>query len=155
MTNTPIPSLLSSESRGIEVISCAWLSVTPWTVAYKATLSIGFSRQAYWNGLPFPSPGDLPHPGIEPRSPALQAGRHFTIWATREALEVKRERMINRSKSIKTCLIHFIISIHRNPILFLYLTRKGSEETREEQDWDHPRVCCRREQHSHKEISFG
>ena len=45
---------------------------TPWTVAYQAA-SMGFSRQEYWSGLPFPSPGDLPNPGIEPGSPALQA----------------------------------------------------------------------------------
>ena len=46
---------------------------TPWTVAYQAPPSMGFPRQECWNGLPFPSPGDLPDPGIEPRSPALQA----------------------------------------------------------------------------------
>ena len=45
---------------------------TPWTVAYQAPLSMGFSRQEYWSGLPFPSPGDLPNPGIEPRSPACK-----------------------------------------------------------------------------------
>ena len=44
---------------------------TPWTVAYQAPLSIGFSRQEYWSGLPFPSPGDLRKPGIEPGSPEL------------------------------------------------------------------------------------
>ena len=43
----------------------------PGTVAYQAPLSMGFSRQQYWSGLPFPSPGDLPNPGIEPGSPAL------------------------------------------------------------------------------------
>ena len=48
-------------------------SVTPWTVAHQAPQSVEFSRQEYWNGLPFPSPGDLPNPGIEPGSPALQA----------------------------------------------------------------------------------
>ena len=48
------------------------LFVTPWPVAYQAPLSVGFSRQEYWSGLPFPSPGDLPDPGIEPRSPALR-----------------------------------------------------------------------------------
>ena len=48
-------------------------SLTPWTVAHQAPLSMGFSRQEYWSGLPFPSPGDLPKPGIKPRSPALQA----------------------------------------------------------------------------------
>ena len=45
----------------------------PWTVAYQAPPSMGFSKQEYWSGLPFPSPGDLPDPGIEPRSPTLEA----------------------------------------------------------------------------------
>ena len=48
-------------------------SVTSWTVAHQAPLSVRFSRQEYWSGLPFPSPGDLPNPGIEPGSFALQA----------------------------------------------------------------------------------
>ena len=48
-------------------------SATPWTVAHQAPPSMGFSRQEYWSGLPFPSPGDLPNPGIKPRSPTLQA----------------------------------------------------------------------------------
>ena len=51
--------------------------VTPWTVAHQALLSIGFPRQEYWSGLPFPFPGDLPDPEIEPTSPAL-AGKFFT-----------------------------------------------------------------------------
>ena len=50
---------------------------TPWTVAPQAPLSMGFSRQEYWSSLPFPSPGDLPDPGIKITSPAL-AGRFFT-----------------------------------------------------------------------------
>jgi len=48
-------------------------SAIAWTVAIQAPLSMGFPRQEYQSGLPFPSPGDLPNPGIEPRSPALQA----------------------------------------------------------------------------------
>ena len=52
----------------------SWLTLaTPWTVACQAPLPMGFSRQEYWSGLPFSSPGDLPHPGIELGSPALQA----------------------------------------------------------------------------------
>jgi len=47
--------------------------VTPWTVAYQAPPSMGFFRQEYWSGLPFPSPGDLPNPRNEPMSPSLQA----------------------------------------------------------------------------------
>ena len=49
------------------------LFATPWTATYQATLTMGFPRQEYWSGLPFPSPGDLPDAGIEPRSPTLQA----------------------------------------------------------------------------------
>ena len=49
------------------------LFVTPWTAAHQALLSMGFSRQEYWSGLPFPSPRDLPDSGIKPKSPALQA----------------------------------------------------------------------------------
>ena len=50
-----------------------WLFATLWTVVHQTPLSMGFSRQEYWRGLPFPSPGDLPNPGIKSRSPALQA----------------------------------------------------------------------------------
>ena len=49
------------------------LFVTPWTVAHQAPLSMGFSKQEYWSGLPFPSPVDLLNPGVEPGSAALQA----------------------------------------------------------------------------------
>ena len=56
-------------------VSCSVMpdSAIPWTVACRAPLSMGFSRQEHWSGLPFPPPGDLPHPGIEPGSPALWA----------------------------------------------------------------------------------
>ena len=57
----------------IHSLSHVQLFVTPWTVADQAPLSMGFSRQEYWSGLSFPSPGDLPNPGIEPRSPTLLA----------------------------------------------------------------------------------
>ena len=57
----------------VKSLSRVRLFATPWTVAYQASPSMGFSRQEYWSGLPFPSPGDLPHPGIEPGSPALEA----------------------------------------------------------------------------------
>ena len=52
-------------------LGCVRHFATAWTVACQAPLSIGFSRQEYWSGLPFPSPGDLPNPGIEPGSPTL------------------------------------------------------------------------------------
>ena len=56
----------------MKFLSRGRLFETPWTVAYQAPLSMGFSGQGYWSGLPFPSPGDLPNPGVEPGSPALQ-----------------------------------------------------------------------------------
>ena len=73
------------------MLSHVQLLATPWTVAHQAPLSMGLSRQEYWSGLPFPSPGDLPNPGIEPGSPALQVislpseppgkPRHYTrVW---------------------------------------------------------------------------
>ena len=64
---------MSGRDLKVKSLSCIQLCVTPWTVAHQAPLSMGFSRQEYWSGLPFPSPGDLPNPGIEPGSPALQA----------------------------------------------------------------------------------
>ena len=67
--------------------SCPTL-VTPCTVARQARLSVGFSRQEYWSGLPFPSPGDLPHRGIEPRSPALQADSLLTEPRGKPGLEI-------------------------------------------------------------------
>ena len=60
---------------------------TPWTAAHQAPLSTGFSRQEYWSGLPFPSPGDLPDPGIKPESPALQADDLSTeLWGKPKVL---------------------------------------------------------------------
>ena len=61
------------QKRKVKLLSHVRLFVTPQTVTYQAPLSLGFSRQGYWSELPFPSPGDLPDPAIEPRSPTLQA----------------------------------------------------------------------------------
>ena len=68
---------LSSEDSGLaELVRCfsrVLLCEILWTVGHQAPLSMGFSRQEYWSGLPCPPPGDLPNSGIEPRSPTLQA----------------------------------------------------------------------------------
>ena len=61
------------EYTEVKSLSRVRLFATPWTVAYQAPLSMGFSKQECWSGLPFPSPGDLPDPGIEPGSSALLA----------------------------------------------------------------------------------
>ena len=65
-------------------LSGVQIFMTPWTVAHQVLQSMGFCRQEYWSGLPFPSPRDLPDPRVEPKSPTLQEDS-FTIWATREA----------------------------------------------------------------------
>ena len=72
----------------LSCFSCVLLFVTPWIIAPQAPLSMGFSRQEHWSGLPFPSPGDHPNPGMTPGSPALQAdslpseppGKHFITY---------------------------------------------------------------------------
>ena len=75
-------------------LSCVQLSATPWTVACQAPLSMKFSRQEYWNGLPFPSLGNLPDPRIKLVS--CIAGRCFTIWATREATKLAIQQRIRQ-----------------------------------------------------------
>ena len=68
------PSVITLKVKvKVKSLSHIRLFATPCNVAYQAPLSMGFSRPEYWSGLPFPSPGDLPNPGIEPGSPALQA----------------------------------------------------------------------------------
>ena len=69
-TKKKVRVFLLNLDGGLVTKSCPTLA-TPWTVALQAPLSMGFPRQECWSGLPFPSPGDLPDPGIEPRSPAL------------------------------------------------------------------------------------
>ena len=77
-------------NRNIYAVKCMlstiWLSATSCTVAHQAPLSMGFFRQKYWSGLPFPPPGDLPNPGTKPTSPTTLAlaGRFFTMWANLE-----------------------------------------------------------------------
>ena len=66
----------------VQSLSCVWLFVTPWTLAYQILLSMEFSRQEYWSGLPFPPPGGLPNSGLEPSSlvsPALAGGFFISV----------------------------------------------------------------------------
>ena len=74
---TPYNKKLFYRSK-CQSISCVCLFVTPWTKAHQGPLSMEFSRQEYWTGCPFSSPGDLPNPGIKPRSPLLQAD---SLWS--------------------------------------------------------------------------
>ena len=84
--------------------SCLTL-VMPWTVARQAPLSMEFSRQEYWSGLPFPSPGNLLYPGIKPGSPALQA----------DSLLTELQGSPNSSSVLKTQVKHPGPSLHHHP----------------------------------------
>ena len=77
------PSFLSSSRRSSVSHPVVSDSATPCTVARQAPLSMGFFRQEHWSGLPFPSSGDLPNPGIEPGSPTLQADSLLSVMFAR------------------------------------------------------------------------
>ena len=87
----PEPVLCIKRTWTCYSLSRVWLSATSWMVAHQAPPSLGFSRQEYWSGLPCPSPGDLPNPGIEPGSPALQA----------DSLSLSHQGSIKRSHNNK------------------------------------------------------
>ena len=92
-------------------------SVTPWTVAHQAPLSIGFSRQKYWSRLPFPPPGDLPDPGIKPASlvsPAL-AGRFFTTEPPGNPLGPSESESESRSVMSDSLQLHELYSPWTSP----------------------------------------
>ena len=82
----------------------SWLFATPWTVACQAPLSTGFPRQEYWGGLPFSSPGELPDPGTEPESPALQVDLYRLSYQV--SPEFGRVRLA--SDSSETDLAHYL-----------------------------------------------
>ena len=77
------------------LLICVQLFVTPCTIAHQTPLSMGFPRQEYWSGLPFPSPGHLPNPGIEPQSPALQADLVLCIFYM-SSIYIRLSRLENR-----------------------------------------------------------
>ena len=78
----------------VKSLSCVRLFVIPWIVAYQSPQSMEFSRQEYWSGLPFPSPGDLADPGIEPWSPASQAHALLSEppWKSNKQTNIKKEK---------------------------------------------------------------
>ena len=100
--------------------SLVQLFATPWTAAHQAPPSMGFSRQEYWSGLPFPSPGDLPDPGIERRSSALRAdaltseppwiinlrGKKHIILVKRG---MKNDLKVLFSRTLEQCLITWVL----------------------------------------------
>jgi len=99
---------LSEQKVKVKSLSRVGLFATPWTVAYQAPPSMGFSRQECWSGLPFPSPGDLPDPGIEPGSPTLQADTLPSKWT---------EVIFKLFFAIGTWLVLFVFSLFPAHIL--------------------------------------
>ena len=100
---------------GGDLVKLCPILVTPWTVAQQAPLSMGFSRKGYWSGLQFPSPGDLPDPGITPGSPALQA----------DSLPTELWEKASVSFSISFLIIssserHSLVKISEHYLLFLF-----------------------------------
>jgi len=91
------------------MLSCSVVSnsfATPWTIAFQVLMCMGFRRQEYWNGLPFPSPEDVPDPGIEPTSPAL-ADRFFTT-------ETSQKHHI-KGVCVFVCVIYSVVSDSLQP----------------------------------------
>ena len=93
--------------------SCPTL-VTLWTVARQTPLSMRFSRQEYWSGLPFPSPGDLPNSGTEPRSPALQADSE--VW-----FGIKQQTTRSELKDASSVQAYCVLFYFANTVLYFFL----------------------------------
>ena len=104
------------------------LFATPWTIPYQAPKSMGFSRQEYWSGLPFPSPGDLPDPGIELGSPALGA-QSLSHWTKRE-VPVSVLYCVHLCMKCSLGISNFLeeISSLSHSIVFLYFFALITEE---------------------------
>ena len=110
-----MPSGVHSHVCVLSCFSRVWLCETPWTVARQVPLSMGFSRQEYWSGLPCPPPGDLSDPGIKPVSltlhvPPALAGRFFTTSATWEALHSHNPEETVPSKVTSELLVVKVIA---------------------------------------------
>ena len=105
----------TKEKVKVKSLSRVRLFVTPWTMAYQAPPSMGFSWQEYWSGLPFPSPGDLPDPGIQPGSPAFQEdaltseplGKPF--WTTKEIPKCNFPTCSVSSTDLHLLLLFFLV----------------------------------------------
>ena len=138
---------------------------TPWTGARQAPLSMGFSRQEYWSGLPFPPPGEFPNPGIELGSPTLQAdfffffffftGRFFTVWATREALFTGGQINLFSKPSLPYFILHISFSFFFFFFLASMLTARASKVSLVSQVTSLTRGGIRTQQWKHQVLTTG
>ena len=134
----------------VQSLSCFQLFVTPWTVVHPAPPSMGFPRQEFYSGLPFPSPGTLPYPGTEPTFPALAGGfftteppgpRHFLTWF--KFHDQSKSTIANTLKSldqISICILFFLL-LFRCPMGSDSLQPHGLQHTRSPCPSPSPRVC--------------
>ena len=100
------------------------LFATLWIAAYQALLSMGFSRQEYWSGLPFPSPGDLPNPGIKPRSPTLQAD---TLTSVPPGKQMKVAQLCLTLCDPMDCIVHGILQARILEWIAFPFSRRSSQ----------------------------
>ena len=109
--------------KGAQLHSYVWLVATTWTAARQAPLSVGFSRQKYWSGLPCPSPGDLPDPGIEPASPESSAstGGLFTTVPPGKPWKPQRGLLAPLWSSFTSFYSPTFMSVHPGSLAVLYM----------------------------------
>ena len=98
----------TSQNMSYSVVSAYSVIETPWTVVRQASPSMGFFRQEYWNGLPFPPPGDLPEPRIQPTSPALAGGLFTTEPPGKPLYLLDSNKMLKNEQSVTS----YLQSIH-------------------------------------------
>ena len=114
-----LPVYFPHQGGGLVTKLCQTLA-TPWTVALQAPLSMGFSRQEYWSGFPFPSPGDIPDPGIKPGSSALRATRELPSMSRDSWLDSFIQRnVVNFTPSMVT------FYLTGRPNLFIHSSTDG------------------------------
>ena len=114
---------MSKVKLKVKLLSRVRLFATPWTIAKQVPLSMGFSRQEHWRGLPFPPPGDLPDPGIEPSSPALAGGFFTTEPRGKPVPYFKRHHLINFSGTFLRAEVVFVPPpLHKGSCLTLKLS---------------------------------
>ena len=101
------------------LVTQSCLTVTTWSVALQALLSMGFPRQEYWSGLPFPTPGDLPNPGIEPWSPALQADS-LVSESPGKVLQASKQNLSHRIP-----LLYFLVKLRASKKKYFVKRQNG------------------------------
>ena len=107
--------------------SCVLLFATPWTVTHQALLSIEFSRQEYWSGLPLPTPGDLPDPGIEPASLAFPA-LVLTTGPPRKSRAFNSTGHLTQNSWLQSFQILSLTSAHHLPCLHMVVLKMWSQD---------------------------